>query len=474
LPEPLTAVQPGILQRKCASCNNHTIAGGECKDCGNKKSILQKKSATNSAHTQVPPIVNEVLNSSGRPLDTATRSFMEPRFEHDFSGVRVHTDAKAAESASAVNALAYTVGRNVVFGSGQYTPGTSAGQRLLAHELTHVVQQGDGPSLARMAAQADKPDSIYENIADKTADSIIQGRPLPAALRGGAGARIQRQQAGAEEAKPPARTQEEMQIQPGDVIVRAGTFSGKNPLVQIIGEQYNHGGVALDSSTIHHVESNGYETVSKKTFFDPANAAKGAVIRFVGPFSAEIRARVVEIAKAQRYKKIPGNPFSTAEDLKTVNCNEFVHELFRQAITELTAEAQETNPQVFQKLLEEYGDPAHAEKAKNLMAPKNIEFTASYGDQLSTGLAVRAAEVAGGAGVSKEAKARGEVKVSFEGRLETRNLYPKEYAKSWNPFKLQLYSEGFYTTAVIRTYTPDSFINSSYFSLVREVAAGEK
>jgi len=66
---------------------------------------------------------------------------MEPRFGHDFSQVRVHTNAKVAESARAVNALAYTVGRDVVFGVGQYAPTTSAGQRLLAHELTHVVQQ---------------------------------------------------------------------------------------------------------------------------------------------------------------------------------------------------------------------------------------------------------------------------------------------------------------------------------------------
>ncbi|MGB9632210.1 MAG: DUF4157 domain-containing protein [Chloroflexaceae bacterium] len=91
----------------------------------------------------MPPIVHEVLRSPGQPLDAETRAFMEPRFGHDFSRVRVHTDARAAESARAVNALAYTVGRDVVFGAGQYAPGASAGRRLLAHELAHVVQQGD-------------------------------------------------------------------------------------------------------------------------------------------------------------------------------------------------------------------------------------------------------------------------------------------------------------------------------------------
>jgi hypothetical protein len=88
-----------------------------------------------------PPIVHDVLQLNGRPLDPPVRSFFESRFGHDFSDVRVHTDAKAAKSARAVNAAAYTVGADVVFGSEQYLPTHESGQRLLAHELTHVVQQ---------------------------------------------------------------------------------------------------------------------------------------------------------------------------------------------------------------------------------------------------------------------------------------------------------------------------------------------
>jgi hypothetical protein len=89
-----------------------------------------------------PPIVHDVLASPGRPLDGQARAFMEPRFGADFGGVRVHTDARAAESARAVDAVAYTVGSDVVFGAGEYRPGTAAGDRLIAHELAHVVQQG--------------------------------------------------------------------------------------------------------------------------------------------------------------------------------------------------------------------------------------------------------------------------------------------------------------------------------------------
>jgi hypothetical protein len=140
---PHALIPSGLLQRKCA-CGTHTIAGGECESCSKEKSSsqLQRSAASAEGVSEVPPIVHDVLRSSGQPLDAHTRSFFESRFDHDFSRVRVHTDTRAAESAHAVNALAYTVGRDIVFGAGQYTPGTNAGQRLLAHELTHAAQQG--------------------------------------------------------------------------------------------------------------------------------------------------------------------------------------------------------------------------------------------------------------------------------------------------------------------------------------------
>jgi hypothetical protein len=86
------------------------------------------------------------LEGRGQPLPISLRHFLEPHFGHDFSQVRVHTDSKAAEIARVVNARAFTIGRNVVFGDGEYAPGTSNGKRLLAHELTHVVQQSQGLS----------------------------------------------------------------------------------------------------------------------------------------------------------------------------------------------------------------------------------------------------------------------------------------------------------------------------------------
>src|SRR6266498_1033707 len=142
-----TPVRTNTLQRKCA-CGGTPGPDGECAACKAKRLGLQRRAANQAEPATAPPIVHEVLRAPGRPLDTATRAFMEPRFGHDFSGVRVHTDARAAESARAVNALAYTVGRDVVFGTGQYAPGTGEGKGLLAHELTHVVQQSSGASFS--------------------------------------------------------------------------------------------------------------------------------------------------------------------------------------------------------------------------------------------------------------------------------------------------------------------------------------
>lgn len=144
----VTSDGSNLLQRKC-TCGGTPGPSGECAECRRKRLALQRRATDRAKPSSVPPVVHEVLRSSGQPLDPTTRAFMEPRFGHDFSRVQVHADAKAAESARAVNALAYTVGRDVVFAAGQYAPGIVAGQRLLAHELTHVVQQD------RVAASGD-------------------------------------------------------------------------------------------------------------------------------------------------------------------------------------------------------------------------------------------------------------------------------------------------------------------------------
>ena len=106
-----------------------------------KKGTLRRSAALDEDLESVPPAVQETFNSSGRPLDSSTRQFMESRFGEDFGQVQVHTDGKAAQSADAVNARAYTVGSDIVFAEGQYSPGTNEGNKVIAHELAHVSQQ---------------------------------------------------------------------------------------------------------------------------------------------------------------------------------------------------------------------------------------------------------------------------------------------------------------------------------------------
>jgi hypothetical protein len=184
-----------LLQRQCA-CGTHTVGGSDCSSCKEERDRF-KESANGRNHQLrgnrfAPSIVSEVLESPGEPLDAGTRAFFEPRFGKDFSAipthtsaptlrpssitvgepanafeahadatadkivhlpgplpetrfdlshVRVHHDQRAAESARAVNAHAYTVGSQIVFGPGQYSPESLTGRRLMAHELTHVLQQ---------------------------------------------------------------------------------------------------------------------------------------------------------------------------------------------------------------------------------------------------------------------------------------------------------------------------------------------
>ena len=159
------------LQRKCA-CGGIPGPTGECEKCREKRLGRQHHAGIHVERRGVPSIVREVLSSSGQPLDAATRSFMEPRFGHDFSQVRVHTDANAAASARAVNALAYTVGHDVVFGANKYAPASQNGRGLLAHELAHTIQQRS----ASGAPPSADPDGIFESSADTAGRAVANGR----------------------------------------------------------------------------------------------------------------------------------------------------------------------------------------------------------------------------------------------------------------------------------------------------------
>ncbi len=211
-----TPVPSGFLQRKCA-CGGTPGPDGECAECRKKR--LQRRPANHAESSTVPLIVHEVLRSPGQPLDANTRASVESRFGHDFGrvsvysrlpqgssratsigpvhdryereadatasrvsvatpmpgersvdfgSVRVHADSRAAESANALDARAYTLGHHIVFDAGRYAPRTDEGRALLAHELTHVLQQ-TGPATRILQRNPDDKERAEEKPAAKFA-----------------------------------------------------------------------------------------------------------------------------------------------------------------------------------------------------------------------------------------------------------------------------------------------------------------
>jgi len=148
---------PGVtVQRKCAGCE--------------EEEQLQRKETGSEAVETTPSMVHGSLTSSGAPLDSTTRTYMEQRFGHDFDKVRVHTGGQADTAARQINSLAFTLGNDVVFREGQYAPHSNEGRRLLAHELTHVVQQSAGfatAAIQRQEATAATPASMPLSVDPK-------------------------------------------------------------------------------------------------------------------------------------------------------------------------------------------------------------------------------------------------------------------------------------------------------------------
>ena len=173
------------IQRKCAPCGT---GGAPCPACAEEeekissaKTWMQRQSdreasgegESAAAQNEAAPTVEGHVNSlgSGTPLPLSVRGFFEPRFGRDFGDVRVHTGTRAAAAAKSVNALAYTVGSNIVFGDGQYSPATANGQRLVAHELTHVVQQSGAQQTVQRFATCEPPPACPARASGENARS---------------------------------------------------------------------------------------------------------------------------------------------------------------------------------------------------------------------------------------------------------------------------------------------------------------
>lgn len=157
-----------LLQRKCACSGG--VSCSQCED--EQETLVQRKAAPGpeDKSTAGPETLPQNLGF-GRPLDDRTCLFMESRFGSDFTQVRIHDGPKAASAAHSVNALAYTVGSDIVFGDGQYSPSTADGKKLLAHELTHVLQQSGGSANTLQRKESD--------LGDRTSDSKTEGGDSP-------------------------------------------------------------------------------------------------------------------------------------------------------------------------------------------------------------------------------------------------------------------------------------------------------
>jgi hypothetical protein len=280
---------------------------------------VQTKStqAGDSGGAAAPPIVHEVLRSPGQPLDGATRAFMEPRFGQDFGHVRVHTDAKAAQANSAIRANAFTVGNHLAFGFGRYAPATQRGKSLIAHELTHTVQQNSGTH-------------------HPAGDRVQRDYYTPAERKEMAEGRVVGQKSDLDLAT-------QRHFQPGDLVFRLGSV----PLGLLIGEPVTHGGIYVGGGLIHDVAGFGNRLVRTSNFFDPklgeaADSSTYRLVRFKGPQRDLIVRRLLANIARRDFRlpsdPIPFNLFSSTDDYKTATCLEYAHAQFLHAIRQLSVD----------------------------------------------------------------------------------------------------------------------------------------
>jgi outer membrane protein OmpA-like peptidoglycan-associated protein len=212
---PSESVRSPVVQRRCA-CGGSSGPDGECAACKAKRLQRQAAAGAGGGHAKAPPSVHTVLRGSGQPLDRGLRSAMEPRFGRDFSQVRIHADTKAGESARDVSALAYTVGRNIVFAPGQYQPASRDGQRLIAHELTHTVQQGFSATAPSTSLRVDSNNTPHEREAARASGSIGEGAGAVAQTVGPV---VQRQATSDPDADPAASPGPDPDKGPGTIVI---------------------------------------------------------------------------------------------------------------------------------------------------------------------------------------------------------------------------------------------------------------
>lgn len=282
----------------------------------------------------VPPSVHETLHHPGQPLDPTARAALEPRFGQDFSQVRVHTDAQAAQSAHSVGALAYTAGRNIVFGSGQYRPRQAEGRKLLSHELAHVVQQGGQPSTSPLRI------SHLHDPAEREAGRIAeQAAPQGSLPRESASASVLYREPDASTNKPDAstappapvaaQTAPQASAQPAPQAAQADPSPGLGPAVEknvetlLQQQKYQEAINAIVSKKIKDGEIDKNIASNMKMVYDPSYKDNDATSGMPGWDYLENKAEFTKV-------RIGPSAVTSVQYLYSVIMHEYQHVLYRQ------------------------------------------------------------------------------------------------------------------------------------------------
>jgi len=414
-----------------------------------QRAFVQAKylSATDPARSDgTPPIVDEVLRAPGQSLDPATRALMEPRFGHDFSRVRIHTDERAAEASRSMGARAFTAGHQIVFGSRQYAPETDQGRSLIAHELTHTVQQA---SSGRVTA-SERVQCYSEDERREMAEGKVKGQADDLAMAQARG------------------------FVPGDIVFRLGSTA----LGIVTGEDVTHGGIYVGDGLIHDVVGFGNRHVRVSNFFNPklGEAAKSSTyrtVRFIGPHADLILARLLSNIVKRDFNMptdpVPFNLFSSAGDYKTATCLEYAHAQFLYAIRQLAID-----PSISE------GDRASLRKTyftgsaaqpNALIKPKEQTLAGNMSDSSgSSGGAFGAPPLRTPSALTEEAglMAAASALASDVDPKKFQNRSESEYKQHWPGGRIANAILGMtYDEVVLSTFTYKSFIDSrQFFKLV--------
>jgi hypothetical protein len=321
----------------------------------------QRVQSDSTGEMVAPPIVNAALRSSAQPLDPSTQRFMEARFGHDFSRVRVHTGSLATDATEAINARAFTVGNHLVFSAGQYAPATYAGKALIAHELTHTIQQMSiGHPVAQERVQRYTPEERRA-----MAEGRVTGQASDLAMAN------------------------QRHFQPGDIVFRLGSTA----LGLLMGEPVTHGGIYVGGGLIHDVVGFGNRHVPVTHFFNPAlgeaaNTSTYRVVRFRGPHRDLIVARLVANIGRRDFRlptdPVPFNLFSSADDYRTATCLEYAHAQFLYAIRQLSVDP--TVPEADRRSLRSTYFTGSAAEPNALIRPQEQRLIGNMVDPTSSGM----------------------------------------------------------------------------------------